>query len=229
MLFLDGVYVDGPDGAARFRWVTAPTREELLLLAHTIAHRVGQYLERQGLLERLCRYISRPAVSEKRLSLTPNGNTACRAVSMGPYREKKTGRLSGDMNGITRELNNQGENTVIPKLRSPTVIFTICPYVSFCGNTPFADLDSTDRERIRIETPTPRDRGGGRLRRKSGRIFDSRDSRCHRVCNVIVSWKSPMQKTVRYWFTGTCLISPPPQQPGRCWLMGGERGIDGAI
>jgi hypothetical protein len=25
-------------------------------------------------LERLCRYISRPAVSEKRLSLTPNGN-----------------------------------------------------------------------------------------------------------------------------------------------------------
>ena len=29
--------------------------------------------ERQK-LERLCRYISRPAVSEKRLSLTPNGN-----------------------------------------------------------------------------------------------------------------------------------------------------------
>jgi Putative transposase len=25
-------------------------------------------------LERLCRYISRPAFSEKRLSLTPNGN-----------------------------------------------------------------------------------------------------------------------------------------------------------
>jgi len=25
-------------------------------------------------LERLCRYISRPAISEKRLSLTPNGN-----------------------------------------------------------------------------------------------------------------------------------------------------------
>ena len=25
-------------------------------------------------LERLCRYISRPAIAEKRLSLTPNGN-----------------------------------------------------------------------------------------------------------------------------------------------------------
>jgi len=28
-------------------------------------------------LERLCRYISRPALSEKRLSLTPNGNVRC--------------------------------------------------------------------------------------------------------------------------------------------------------
>ena len=154
MLFLDGVYLDHPNGAARFRWVKAPTSQELTQLAHTIAHRVGHFLERQGLLERdaensylaldavdddpmtpllghsityriavgpqagrkvftlqtlpasdelfddgagkvagfslhagvaaradehkklerLCRYISRPAVSEQRLSLTPNGN-----------------------------------------------------------------------------------------------------------------------------------------------------------
>lgn len=155
MLFLDGVYVDGANGT-RFRWVKAPTREELTELAQTIAQRIGRYLERQGYLtrdaensylvgeavdegsldqllghsityriavgphqgrkvftlqtlpaddpddlcadrlgkvagfslhagvvaraderrklERLCRYISRPALSEKRLSLTPNGN-----------------------------------------------------------------------------------------------------------------------------------------------------------
>jgi len=36
-------------------------------------------------LERLCRYISRPAVSEKRLSLTPNGNI--RYLLKTPYRE----------------------------------------------------------------------------------------------------------------------------------------------
>ena len=47
MLFLDGVYVDQPDGTARFRWVKAPTN-----LAHGIAHRIGRFLERQGLLER---------------------------------------------------------------------------------------------------------------------------------------------------------------------------------
>ena len=36
----------------RFRWVKAPTRDELTHLTHTIAHRVARYLERQGLLER---------------------------------------------------------------------------------------------------------------------------------------------------------------------------------
>ena len=48
MLFLDGVYVDHPNGTARFRWVKAPTSQELTQLAHTIAHRVGRFLERQG-------------------------------------------------------------------------------------------------------------------------------------------------------------------------------------
>jgi len=42
MLFLDGVYVDGLYGAVRFRWVKAPTSQELTQLAHTIAHRVGR-------------------------------------------------------------------------------------------------------------------------------------------------------------------------------------------
>ena len=52
MLFLDGVYVARPDGSTRFRWVKAPTGQELTQLAHSIAHRVGRFLERQGLLER---------------------------------------------------------------------------------------------------------------------------------------------------------------------------------
>jgi hypothetical protein len=39
-------------------------------------------------LERLCRYISRPAVSEKRLSLTPNGNIRYQLKT--PYRDGTT-------------------------------------------------------------------------------------------------------------------------------------------
>jgi len=46
MLFLDGVYING----GKFRWVKAPTSAELTQLAHTIAQRVGRFLERQGLL-----------------------------------------------------------------------------------------------------------------------------------------------------------------------------------
>jgi ribosomal protein S27E len=52
MLFLDGVYIDPRQGNyARFSCVKAPTCEELTKLTHTIAHRVGHYLDRQGLLE----------------------------------------------------------------------------------------------------------------------------------------------------------------------------------
>jgi len=52
MLFLDGVYVERPDGSLRFRWVKAPTSAELAGLTQTLARRIGRFLERQGLLER---------------------------------------------------------------------------------------------------------------------------------------------------------------------------------
>ena len=48
ILFLDGVYVNGAD--ARFRWVKAPTDAELSKLTHTIAYRIGRYLETTGLV-----------------------------------------------------------------------------------------------------------------------------------------------------------------------------------
>lgn len=52
MLFLDGVYIGGSSGhPVRFRRVKAPNTDELTRLTHTIAHRVGRYLVRQGLLE----------------------------------------------------------------------------------------------------------------------------------------------------------------------------------
>ncbi|MES9875285.1 MAG: IS91 family transposase, partial [Candidatus Sedimenticola sp. 6PFRAG7] len=180
MLFLDGVYVDHPNATARFRWVKAPTSAELTQLAHTIAHRVGRFLEREGLLERdmensylagdvldddpmapllghsityriavgpqaghkvftlktlpgcdepfddgvgkvagfslhagvaarsderkklerLCRYISRPAVSEQRLSLTKNGNVRYQLKT--PYRDGTTHVIFEPLDFIAR-------------------------------------------------------------------------------------------------------------------------------
>ena len=53
MLFLDGVYIDCTNKSlVRFRWVKAPTSDELTQLTHTIARRIAHYLERQGLLVR---------------------------------------------------------------------------------------------------------------------------------------------------------------------------------
>jgi hypothetical protein len=52
MLFLDGVYADNKHGTSGFHRLKAPTNDELTQLTHTIAHRVGRYLERQGLLVR---------------------------------------------------------------------------------------------------------------------------------------------------------------------------------
>jgi len=48
MLILDGVYIGSVHGSpARFRWVKAPSGDELTQLTHTIAQRVARYLERQ--------------------------------------------------------------------------------------------------------------------------------------------------------------------------------------
>jgi hypothetical protein len=53
MLFLDGIYIGGSNGRPiRFRPVEAANGAELTRLTHTIAQRVGRYLERQGLMER---------------------------------------------------------------------------------------------------------------------------------------------------------------------------------
>ena len=180
MLFLDGVYVERPDGSLRFCWVKAPTGADLSRLAQTLALRIGRFLERQGLLERdvensylagdereaepmgqllgssityriavgpqqgrkvftlqtlpacdepfddgvgkvagfslhagvaaradernklerLCRYISRPAVSEKRLSLTPNGNVRYQLKT--PYRDGTTHVIFEPLDFIAR-------------------------------------------------------------------------------------------------------------------------------
>ncbi len=181
MIFLDGVYVEGRHGSLdRFHWVKAPTGDELAGLTHTIARRVGRFLEHQGLLEsdagnshlaldsvdddpmvhlqghsityriamgpqtgrkvftlqtlpacdpddpdtvgksagfslhagvaakarerdkleRLCRYITRPAVSEKRLSLTAHGNVRFQLKT--PYRDGTTHAIFEPLDFIAR-------------------------------------------------------------------------------------------------------------------------------
>ena len=90
MLFLDGVYVDQPNGAARFRWVKSPSSAEITRLTHTIAHRVGRFLERQGLLERDAEnsYLTSDAVDDD--PMTPLlGHSITYRIAVGPQAGRK--------------------------------------------------------------------------------------------------------------------------------------------
>ena len=51
-------------------------------------------------LERLCRYISRPAIAEQRLSLTPNGNVRYQLKT--PYRDGTTHVIFEPLDFIAR-------------------------------------------------------------------------------------------------------------------------------
>ena len=88
MLFLDGVYVVGAHGKVeRFRSVRAPTTPEL---AHTIARRVGGFLQRQGLLERDAEqsFLAAEAVEEGAMDQLI-GHSITYRIAVGPHAGRK--------------------------------------------------------------------------------------------------------------------------------------------
>jgi len=94
MLFLDGVYTGGIDELPmRFQQVKAPNREELTRLTHTIARRVGRYLERQGLVERDTGniFLTQEAVdvSDGDLSNQLLGSSITYRIAVGPQQGRK--------------------------------------------------------------------------------------------------------------------------------------------
>ena len=85
-----GVYVEDPDGSLRFRWVKAPTSAELTQLTHRIAHRVGHFLERQGLLERTVEnsYLATDADNEYPMNILL-GHAITYRIAVGPQTGRK--------------------------------------------------------------------------------------------------------------------------------------------
>jgi ribosomal protein S27E len=93
MLFLDGVYADNKHGTSGFHRLKAPTNDELTQLTHTIAHRVGRYLERQGLLMRDTdqSYLTADAVGADNESPMSHllGSSITYRIAMGPQQGRK--------------------------------------------------------------------------------------------------------------------------------------------
>ena len=84
------MYVERSDGSTWFRWVKAPTTEELTQLAHTIAHRVGRFLERQGVLERDAEnsYLTGDAVDDAPMAQLLGSSITYR-IAVGPQAGRK--------------------------------------------------------------------------------------------------------------------------------------------
>ena len=90
MIFLDGVYLDRGGKLDRFRWVKEPTTEELSQLTHTIAHRIGRYLERQGLLVRDAEhsYLALDEPDEDPMNQL-QGHSITYRIAVGPHQGRK--------------------------------------------------------------------------------------------------------------------------------------------
>ena len=90
MIFLDGVYVDRGGKLDRFAWVKAPSMAELSQLTHTIAHRIGRFLERQGLLVRDAEqsYLALDESEEDSMNQL-QGHSITYRIAVGPHQGHK--------------------------------------------------------------------------------------------------------------------------------------------
>lgn len=113
---------------------------------------VAASAEERKKLERLCRYISRPAVSEKRLSLTPNGNIRYQLKT--PYRDGTTHVIFEPLDFIARLA------ALVPKPRVNLTRFhgVFAPNSKHRALVTPAKRGKGDKATIRDEPPTPAER-----------------------------------------------------------------------
>jgi len=167
MLFLDGVYIDPRhSNDTRFRRVKAPTCEELTKLTHTIAHRVGCYLERQGLLERdtgNC-YLTSEAMSASDEDPSNHllGSSITYRIAVGPQQGRKVMTLQtfancGDSQFTTRVGNFAGFSLhagVATKADEHAKLERLCRYITRPAIST-KRLSMTRNGQVRYELKTP--------------------------------------------------------------------------
>ena len=142
MLFLDGVYFADKYGASRFRRVKAPNIDALSKLTHTIAQRVGRYLERRGLLERdtgNC-YLTSEAMNTSHDDLSNHllGSSITYRIAVGPQQGRKVMTLQtlpdcGDNQFTTRVGNTAGFSLhagVATKANERDKLERLCRYIT---------------------------------------------------------------------------------------------------
>ena len=167
MLFLDGVYINNADKSRlRFRWVMAPTNDELTHLTHTIAHRVARYLELQGLLERDAGHTYRTADGVDEDPESPMnqllGSSITYRIAMGPQQGRKvftlqtlpdeSDSLSSSTVGETAGFSLHAG--VATKANERTKLERLCRYITRPAvSTKRLSLTLNGRVRYELKTP----------------------------------------------------------------------------
>ena len=168
MLFLDGVYTGGIDELPmRFQQVKAPTKAELSRLTHTIARRVGRYLERQDLVERDTgtTFLTQEAVdvSDEDPSNQLLGSSITYRIAVGPNQGRKVVTLQtladigSDNQGTTRVGEVSGFSLhagVATMANERCKLERLCRYIT---RPPVSTkrLSMTRNGRVRYELKTP--------------------------------------------------------------------------
>jgi hypothetical protein len=113
---------------------------------------VSARADERNKLERLCRYISRPAVSEKRLSLTPNGNIRYQLKT--PYRDGTTHVIFEPLDCIARLA------ALVPRPRVNLTRFhgVFAPNSKHRARVTPARRGKGNKVRVLDEPPTPAER-----------------------------------------------------------------------
>jgi hypothetical protein len=163
MLFLDGVYVENNYGSAvHFQWIKSPTNEELAKLTHTIAKRIGRFLEKQGLLVQDVEnsYLSTSAIGDEDDPMHQlHGSSITYRVAVGPRQGRKVFTLQtipasdpeewvGNVDGFSLHAG------VAAKAHERKKLERICRYIA---RPPVAEqrLSLTRNGMVRYELKTP--------------------------------------------------------------------------
>ena len=163
MLFLDGVYLgENTYGSSlRFQWIKSPTSEELARLTHTIAKRIGRFLERQGLLIRDTEnsYLSLTVEDEDDPMHQLHGSSVTYRIAVGPRQGRKVFTLQtipacdpqqwvGRVDGFSLHAG------VAAKAHEREKLERICRYIT---RPPVAEkrLSITRNAMVRYELKTP--------------------------------------------------------------------------
>jgi ribosomal protein S27E len=162
MLFLEGAISENPWGGTTFTRIKAPSHHDMVVLVHTISHRIANYLEKVGLVQRDMEnsYLNLPVDDEDSL-LQLQGASVSYRIAMGPQQGQKVFTLQ-TLPASTESEYGQLANTsgfslhagVFANADEPDKLERLCRYISRPAISE-QRLNMTQHGQVRYELKTP--------------------------------------------------------------------------